>query len=89
MKFRKVLHPHDVGVLVNNLHRAEVWPGPVPRKHQAADPTDSYLLDSIEAAQPDYAITGDKRAGILALGTLGAHQDSEGQRFFCTEVLHI
>jgi len=88
LKFRKILHPHDVGVLVNNLHRAQVWPSPIPRKHQAADPADSFLLDLIEAAQPDYAVTGDKRAGLLELGKLGRTKILKASSF-CAEVLHL
>jgi putative PIN family toxin of toxin-antitoxin system len=88
LKFRKILHPHDVGVLVNNLHRATVWPSPIPRKHEATDPADSYLLDLIEVAQPDYAVTGDKRAGLLDLDTLGRTKILKAG-VFCTEVLHV
>ena len=57
--------------MLNRLYAATVWPAPIPRKHQAADPTDSYLLDVIDAAQPDFAVTGDKRAGLLQLQSLG------------------
>jgi hypothetical protein len=61
LKFRNRLQPHLVGMMLNNLYGASVWLGPLLRRHDAADPTDSYLLDLIEAAQPDYAVTGDKR----------------------------
>ena len=88
LKFSKILHPHDVGVMVNNLHRATVWPGPIPRKHQAADPADSFQLDLIEAAQPDYAVTGDKRAGLLDLDKLGRTKILTASAF-CSEVLHL
>jgi hypothetical protein len=70
-KFRGRLVPHLIGEMLNNLYRATVWPTPIPRKHKAADPTDSYILDLIDAAQPDYAVTGDKRAGLLQLQSLG------------------
>ena len=88
LKFRKILHPHDVGVLVNNLHRAEVWPGPLPRKHQAADPADSYLLDLMEAAQTDYAVTGDKRSGLLEIEKLGRTKILSATAF-SLHVLHL
>jgi predicted nucleic acid-binding protein len=88
LKFRKTLHPHDVGVLVNNLHRADVWQGSLPRKHQAADPADSYLLDLIEAAQPDYAVTGDKRSGLLEIGRLGRTKILSATAF-SLHVLHL
>jgi hypothetical protein len=70
-KFRSLFQPHHIGVMLNHLYGANVWPGPIPRKHIAADPTDIFLLNLIESAQPDYAVTGDKRAGVLELGTLG------------------
>jgi putative PIN family toxin of toxin-antitoxin system len=70
-KFRDRLQPHHVGTMLNHLYGSTVWPGPLPRRHEAADPADSYLLDLIEAAQPDYAITGDKRSGLLQQGKLG------------------
>jgi uncharacterized protein len=65
-----------------------VWPAPIPRKHQAADPTGSFLVDLIEAAQPDYAVTGDKRAGLLQLNTLGRTKILP-VKIFCADVLHI
>ncbi|MGH9600290.1 MAG: hypothetical protein ACRD27_10530, partial [Terracidiphilus sp.] len=73
--------------MLNNLYNATLWQGPLPRKHQANDPTDSYLLDLIEAAQPDYAVTGDKRSGLLQLEKLGRTKILTAS-IFCAEVLH-
>lgn len=87
-KFRDRLQPHHVGAMMNNLYGAEVWPEPIPRKHQAADPTDSFLLDLIEAAQPDYAVTGDKRSGLLEVGKLGRTKILKASAF-CHEILHL
>jgi hypothetical protein len=87
-KFRKLFQPYRVGKLLNHLYRATVWSAPIPRKHQAADPTDSYLLDLIEAAQPDCAVTGDKRAGLLQLDKLGRTKILSATQF-CTQVLQI
>ena len=70
-KFRDLFQPHHIGDMLNHLYSATVWEGPLPRRHEAADPTDSYLLDLMEAAQPDYAVTGDKRSGLLQLDKLG------------------
>jgi hypothetical protein len=70
-KFRALFQPHRIGSMLNHLYGAMVWPVPLARKHEAADPTDSYLLDLMEAAQPDYAVTGDKRSGLLQLERLG------------------
>jgi len=87
-KFRGRLVPHWVGEMLNNLYAAIVWPDPIPGKHQAADPADSYLLDLIEAAQPDYAVTGDKRSALLALDKLGRTKILKASAF-CDEVLHV
>ncbi len=85
-KLRTILQPHRIGKMINNLHRATVWDKPLPQKHQASDPTDSYLLNLIEAAQPDYAVTGDHRSGILALQSLGRTRIFTA-REFCGQVL--
>jgi|ERR1035437_1847382 putative PIN family toxin of toxin-antitoxin system len=87
-KFRDRLQPHHVGTMLNNLYGATVWPDPLPRKHEAADPTDSYLLDLIEVAQPDYAVTGDKRSGLLQLDRLG-HTKILSATAFSSQVLHL
>ena len=85
-KFRAILQPHRIGTLVNNLHRATVWDKPLPPKNQAADPTDSFLLNLIDAAKPDYAVTGDCRSGMLALQKLGPTRILTA-REFCDQVL--
>jgi hypothetical protein len=69
-KLRSIIQPARVGKMINNLCRATVWDKPLPRKHQSADPTDNYPLDLMDAAQPDYAVTGDRRSGILSLHSL-------------------
>jgi putative PIN family toxin of toxin-antitoxin system len=87
-KYTGRLQPSHVGTMLNNLYRATVWPAPIPRKHKALDPTDSYLLDLIDAAQPDYAVTGDKRAGLLQLKSLGGTRIFTASTF-CESVLQI
>ena len=87
-KFRDRLQPHHVGTMLNHLYGATVWMGPLPRKHEATDPADSYLLDLMEAAQPDYAVTGDKRSGILHLDTLGRTKILSATAF-SSQVLHL
>ena len=74
--------------MLNHLYRATVWPEPILRIHDAADPTDSYLLDLIEAAQPDFAVTGDKRAGLLERDKMGRTKII-GATAFCAQVLQI
>lgn len=87
-KFREKLQPHRVGTMLNHLYGASVWQGPLPHRHEAADPTDSFLLDLIEAAQPDYAVTGDKRSGLLQVGKLGRTKIVTASAF-CAEVLQL
>jgi uncharacterized protein len=87
-KFRDLFQPHQIGKMLNYLYGAKVWHGSLPRKHQAADPTDSYLLDLIEVAQPDFAVTGDKRSGLLQLAKLGQTKILSATAF-STQVLHL
>ncbi len=79
---------HIFGALMNHLYDSAPWPKPIPRKYQAADPTDSYLLDLIEAAQPDYAVTGDRRSGLLEIGKLGRTKILSAA-VFCSCVLRL
>jgi predicted nucleic acid-binding protein len=74
--------------MLNLIHGADLWRGPLPRKHQAADPADSYLLDLMDAAQPDYAVTGDKRSGLLQLEKLGRTKILNATEFL-SQVLHL
>lgn len=85
-KLRSIIQSSRVGKMINNLYRATVWDQPLPKKHQSADPGDDYLLNLIDAAQPDYAVTGDHRSGILALKKLGRTRILTA-REFCDEVL--
>jgi putative PIN family toxin of toxin-antitoxin system len=85
-KLRSILQPARIGKMINNLHRATVWDKPIPRKHQASDPSDNYLLDLMDAAQPDYAITGDHRSGLLSHGSLGRTKILTARQF-CDQVL--
>jgi hypothetical protein len=87
-KFRDLFQPHQIGKMLNNLYSATVWPDPLPRKHEAVDPADSYLLDLMEVAQPDYAVTGDKRSGLLQLEKLGRTKILSATAFL-SHVLHL
>jgi predicted nucleic acid-binding protein len=71
---------------LNHLYGATVWTDPLPRAHEADDPTDSFLLNLIEAAQPDYTVTDDKRAGLLKLEKLGRTRILTAGEF-CASVL--
>jgi len=85
-KLRTIIQPNRVGKMINNLYRATVWDKSLPDKHQSADPTDNYLLNLIDAAQPDYAVTGDHRSGLLTLQSLGRTRILTA-REFCDQVL--
>jgi putative PIN family toxin of toxin-antitoxin system len=87
-RFKGRLQPHHIGTMLNNLYGAFIWEPAPPRKHDAADPTDSYLLDLIDAAQPEFAVTGDKRSGLLQLGSLGRTKILSTAEF-CEKVLHL
>ncbi|MGH7100834.1 MAG: type II toxin-antitoxin system YoeB family toxin [Acetobacteraceae bacterium] len=52
-KFRKVLQPHRVGRLLNNLQGATILDR-LPGGYEAADPDDAWLLALAETAHADY-----------------------------------
>ncbi|MFE0754014.1 putative toxin-antitoxin system toxin component, PIN family [Inquilinus sp. NPDC058860] len=70
-KFRGILQPHRVGLMLNNLQRAEVFDR-LPAGHEATDPQDAYLLALAEVSSAQYLVTGDKRAGLLQRRSVGA-----------------
>ena len=69
-KFRNILQPHLVGLMLNHLHGAQVMEH-FPSHHEAKDPHDTYLLNLADAVQAHYLVTGDKRAGILQHRRIG------------------
>jgi predicted nucleic acid-binding protein len=84
-KFRGVLKPHRVGRMVNMLQQTLLVDG-LSRDHQTADPHDAWRLDLTAAAKADYLVTGDNRAGLLSLETVGkAHVVTAA--VFCQNVL--
>jgi putative PIN family toxin of toxin-antitoxin system len=88
VKFRKMLNPSLVGAMLNHVYGASVWRDAIPCKHEAADPTESFLLDLVAIAQPDYTATGDKRSGLLQMDSLGRTKFLSA-RAFCDQVLRI
>lgn len=87
-KFREVLQPNLVGLMLNHLHRAQVIQHKIPKKHQAADPQDAYLLDLAVAVQAQYLVTGDKRAGMLQRRRVGETSIVTAATF-CRKVLQL
>lgn len=69
-KFRGILQPHLVGLMLNHLHRAQVVEH-LRGEQVADDPHDSYLLNLACAVKAQYLVTGDKRSGILKRKRVG------------------
>lgn len=72
-KLRAILPAHRVGTMVNNMQRAivlEALPA-LPDGMDLNDPNDAFLLAMAIASEADYLVTGDRRAGLLQLGTVG------------------
>ena len=87
-KFRSRLQPHHIGTMLNSLYGTWVWEGRLERKHAAADPTDSFLLNLAAAAEAHYLVTGDKRSNMLALKKVGSTTILT-PRQFCERVLQL
>ncbi len=84
-KFRNILQPHLVGLMLNRLHRAHILQQ-VPNRHAAADPRDTYLLNRADAAHA--LVTGDKRAGMLQQRRVGKTRIVTAATF-CEKVLQL
>ena len=84
-KFKNILQPHRVGLMLNNMQKATVIDS-LPDGYEAADPNDAWLLALADGAQAHFLVTGDKRAGILSLGKLG-HTQIVTASTFCDRVL--
>ncbi|HSM28561.1 MAG TPA: PIN domain-containing protein, partial [Thioalkalivibrio sp.] len=79
------LQPAKVGVMINNLQRAEVLEH-LTMDVEANDPNDSFLLAMALAGDADYLVTGDRRAGLLQLGHIERTRIVTPAAF-CAEVL--
>ena len=84
-KFKDILQPHRVGLMLNNMQKATVIDS-LPDGYEATDPNDAWLLALADSAQAHYLVTGDKRAGILSRGKLGQTQIVTASNF-CGKVL--
>jgi uncharacterized protein len=69
-KFRSIVARHYFGRLINALKDSEQV-DVAPVSIELNDPTDLFLLGMAKAGDADYLVTGDKRAGLLALGSYG------------------
>ena len=72
-KLKAILPAHRIGTMVNNMYRAIVLDAlpQLPDGIEANDPSDAFLLAMALAAEADYLVTGDRRAGLLQRGSLG------------------
>ncbi len=87
-KLKTILPAHRVGTMVNNMQRAIVLdnlPQP-PNGMDLNDPNDVFLLSMALASEADYLVTGDRRAGLLQLGSAGRTR-IVSPATFCVEVL--
>ena len=69
-KFRHILQPHRVGEMVNALRQSSLLER-LPEVEGATDPFDAFLLGMVVAGDADWLVTGDQRAGLLAMGRYG------------------
>jgi len=84
-KLKNILQPHRVGLMLNNMQSATVIDR-LPSGYEAADPNDAFLLALADKSHAHYIVTGDKRAGILSLITIGQTQIVTASAF-CDKVL--
>jgi putative PIN family toxin of toxin-antitoxin system len=84
-KFKSVLQPARVGALINNMRRSFMLEH-LDIKNEIRDPYDAFLLAMASAAEADYLVTGDHRAGLLELGHAGRTRIMTPGAF-CAEVL--
>jgi putative PIN family toxin of toxin-antitoxin system len=84
-KFKAILQPHEVGLMLNNMKSALVIEN-LPLGYEAKDPNDAFLLALAATSKAHYLVTGDKKAELLALVTIGQTQIVSAS-FFCSKVL--
>lgn len=87
-RLKAILPAHRVGAMVNNMQRAivlEHLPSP-PQGVEINDPNDAFLVTMALAGEADYLVTGDRRDGLLQLGSAGRTQIVTPAAF-CAEVL--
>jgi len=68
-KLKAVHHLARVGLMINNLQRALVIEQ-LPQEVEADDPDDACRVAMTLAGDADYLVTGDRRAGLLRLGSI-------------------
>jgi uncharacterized protein len=69
-KLRQLVPKHVFGDLINALGKTALIE-PASVAVELSDPDDAFLLGMAKTGGADYLVTGDKRAGLLALKTFG------------------
>lgn len=72
-KLKSILPSHRVGAMVNNMQHAivlEQLPN-LPQGIEVHDADDAFLFTMALAGKANYLVTGDRRAGLLQLGSAG------------------
>jgi putative PIN family toxin of toxin-antitoxin system len=87
-KLKTILPAHRVGTMVNNMQRAIVIVNlpPPPDDMDLNDPNEVFLLSMALESEADYLVTGDRRSGLLQLGSAGRTRIVTTATF-CAEVL--
>lgn len=73
-KLRRILPPHRVGAMINNMQRAMVLERlpDLPQQIELSDPDDAFLLATVIGSDAAWLVTGDRKAGLLQLGRIGS-----------------
>jgi putative PIN family toxin of toxin-antitoxin system len=66
-KLRERLKPAQTGTLINSLRQQALVLEHLDLTIEVSDPNDAFLVAMAIAANADYLVTGDKRAGLLEL----------------------
>lgn len=87
-KLKSILPAHRIGTMINNLQRAIVLEAlPVlPADVVVNDPNDVFLVAMAVAAGADFLVTGDRKAGLLSLQSVGRTRILSPAQF-CAAVL--
>jgi uncharacterized protein len=75
-KLKEILPPHRIGTMINNLSSAVILGHlpDLPDEVTLDDPNDRFLLSLVLSGNVDFMVTGDKKAGLLQLGSYGRAQ---------------
>ena len=87
-KLQRILQGNRVGTLINNLNRTQLVEVSRQTDIDIADPHDAFLLAMAETADADVLVTGDRRAGLLQIGSHGRTRIMAPANF-CGEILQI